>query len=390
MRWHVVHERLTDWAGSEAVAQSAASALSAGVLHTLVHDTRSVSPNRLPGVELRTSPLQRLPGPLRTRRSLFPLWPWAIERLDVSDADAVLSSHHAVAKGVRTRADQPHVCYVHSPARWAWDLADEEQRLRNHGRVKRAVTSRLLERFRHWDAGCANRVDLYLANSTTVAQRIERWYRRPSKVIAPPVRVVFFRHDPAVERGDHYLVAGRLVPYKRTADAIDACGRLGRTLRVVGDGPLAQTLRRQARGAKIDFVGPVSDERFADELRRCRALLMPQHEDFGIVTVEAMATGAPVIALGQGGALDTVIPDRTGVLYPNPGQAGLAQAIRTFEADPDRFDPLVLHKHAQTFDTPVFQAALSSVAQRFARFFAEQGPSPTLDQRVLDEFRDRA
>ncbi|MEM9295261.1 MAG: glycosyltransferase [Planctomycetota bacterium] len=388
MRWHVVHERLTDWAGSEAVAHAATRALHAPALHTLVHDPRAVPPSQLEGVQVRTTPLQRLPRALRHRRALLPLWPWAIEQLDLRDADAVLSSHHAVAKGVITRADQPHVCYVHSPARWAWDLAAEEAQARRLRGPKGLLVSRVLHRFRAWDTASANRVDLFLANSNAVAQRIARWYRRPSRVLPPPVRVDHFAFDPGVARGDHYLVAGRLVPYKRAADAVAACAKTQRALRVVGDGPHRKALEGWARaqGAKVEFLGEVSDDRFAQELRQARALLMPQHEDFGIVAVEAMAAGTPVVALGRGGALDTVVPARTGVLYDHPGPQGLADAIQRFESLEGAFDPAELLAHARRFDQAVFEQALSSAAQGFASFFAQHGPAHDLDQRFLHEF----
>jgi glycosyltransferase involved in cell wall biosynthesis len=321
-------------------------------------------------MNIRTSFLQHVPGVLRHYRYLLPLMPRAVESFELPvDADVIVSFSHAVAKSVIPPRCVPHVCYCFTPMRYAWHLrGDYFERQRDgqrygvfSGKTLRkpldAARDFLLNRIRDWDRRTAERVTEFAAVSQTVAERIQECYGRDSTVIYPPVDTDFY--TPAdVPREEFYLCVSALVPYKRIDLAIEACKTLGRRLIVIGDGPELQTLRREA-GENITFMGWQPDEVIRDHYRRCRALLFPGREDFGIVPVEAQACGTPVIALARGGALETVIDGETGVLFESPTAEGLAGALdrlSRLEVDRER-----LRCHAQRFSRDRHVAAMRAV-----------------------------
>ncbi len=319
-------------------------------LFTLLAEPRAI-PEGLRGRPLHTSLLQRLPLARRFHRHLLPLYPTATESLDLRGFDLVISSDSGPVKGVRLDSGAKQICYCHSPMRYLYD--GYEAYRASMGGVTRAAFTATAARVRRWDQAAAGRVTDFIANSHYVADRIKRVYRRESTVIPPPIDLSRARRD---QPGDHYLAAGRLVPYKRTELMIEACQKLGRSLRIVGAGPDLARLRRLA-GPETTFVGEVSTDDLWAEYARCRALLFAADEDFGMVPLEAQACGRPVIAYGAGGSLETVRgrgPEPTGIFFERQTATSLADAILRFEAAEGSFAPEVAHEWAESFRTQVF------------------------------------
>lgn len=352
----LVHDWLTGMRGGEKCLEVFCEMFPDADLFTLIHVPGSVSP----AIERRrivTSMLQRWPGSRRGYRHYLPLMPTAIEMLDLQPYDLVLSSSHCVAKGVLPRPDAIHVSYVHTPMRYAWDRWAEYF---GRGGLRRILAAPLLNYLRTWDASSSPRVDRYVANSNFVAQRIMKYYRRSATVIPPPVDCNLFNIER--ERGQSYLMVSAMVPYKRIDLVIEVFNRLGRPLTIVGDGPLRRRLTGAA-GPTVQFTGWLADAELREHYARARAVILPAVEDFGIVPLEANAAGRPVIALGRGGSLDTVVPldgdtdgdGPTGVFFDSPDADSLTSAIRRFEDHEERFDPEVLRRHARRFDRPRFR-----------------------------------
>ncbi|MDF3339046.1 glycosyltransferase [Mycolicibacterium septicum] len=294
---------------------------------------------------------------------LLPLMPPAFRGLPLrDDVDVVLVSHHAFATQAALATDAPVVAYVHSPARWAWDRAFRDHEMAS--RAGRFALSALGGLARRGELRAAPRLSHVIANSQAVASRIRDWWGLPSSVVHPPVRTDRFTPEPSTAREDFYLFAGRLVPYKRPDLAIRAAQRSGNRLVILGEGRFREELETIA-GPETTFLGAASDEVLQDMYRRCRALLMPGVEDFGIVPVEAMACGTPVLALGAGGALDTVLPGVTGEHIPPGPDADVidrfASVMRDF--DPADYRPRVIADHAATFSPEAFRARIGDAVQ---------------------------
>ena len=311
MRVALVHEWLTTLGGSERVLLALARMWPGAPIFTSVYGGDQL-PKEFEGLDIRPSFLQRVPGATRRHQALLPLMPLAFEQHDLRGFDLVVSSHHACAKGVIVDADALHVSYVHTPMRYAWDLTHEYQA--SLPRWQRALAQPLLTYLRAWDVASSYRVDHYVANSNLVRTRIAKTWRRNATVIHPPIRLHDFHLAPEEERGEHLLVVSRMVPYKRVDLAIAACRQAGRKLRIVGEGPLMKKLRAEA-GPDVEFLGHLPDHEVRREYARARALLFPGKEDFGLTPLEAMASGTPVIAFGEGGARETVVDGVTGVFF---------------------------------------------------------------------------
>jgi glycosyltransferase involved in cell wall biosynthesis len=360
MRVALVHDWLTGMRGGERCLEVFAELFPQADLYTLLHVPGAVTPI-IEARRIVTSFLQHVPGVRRHYRAYLPLFPAAISRFDLRGYDLVLSSSHAVAKGVRVPAGALHVCYCFTPMRYVWDLYDDYFG-RGAGLATRTLMPPVAAALRRWDRRTAASVHRFVAISRFIADRIERAYHRPATVIYPPVDVARFRIEEAP--GEYYLVVSALVPYKRVDLAVDACRRLGRRLVVVGTGPEAARLRALG-GTTVEFLGPRSDAEVADLYARCRALLFPAVEDFGIVPLEAMASGRPVIALGRGGALETVVPagaaePPTGVLFAQQSVDDLCAAMLRLEREIDAFEPKVLRRRAEQFDRSLFKDRMQS------------------------------
>ncbi len=332
LRTAVVHDWLNGMRGGERVLESILDIVPDPTIFTLFHVPGSVSPaiERHP---IRVSALDRLPFTQRHYRQYLPFFPAAVEAFDLSGFDLVVSSSHCVAKGAVAPPGVPHLCYCHTPVRYAWDQIDAYF---PPGTLLGSIRRALVGRLRGWDRATAGRPTRYLANSSAVAERIRRHYDREAQVCHPPVDVDFFEGDGGA-RADFLLAVGALVPYKRFDFAIEAAARLGRPLVVVGRGPEEAHLREIAGpSASVRFASGVSAAELRDLYRRCAAFVQPGEEDFGIASVEALATGAPVVALGRGGITDIVDDGETGVLYSGEGAGPLADAVR--RAERLRFD----------------------------------------------------
>ncbi len=349
----MVHEWLLDYAGSERVLAEILEVLPQADLFALIdrpdEELRAAIPRRARG----TSFLQALPRPERWLRYYVPLMPLAIRQLDVSAYDLIVSSSHAVAKGVITGKNQLHVSYVHSPMRYAWDLRDEYLRAAGWERgVKGWAARRVLERLRRWDARSAEGVDVLIANSTHVAARIRAAYGREAEVLHPPVDVAAFSLEERKE--DFYLSVSRLQAYKRIDLLLEAfAGMPERRLVVIGDGPEMARLRSQAP-PNVQLCGRLPSADVKRYMQRARAFLFAGIEDFGIVMAEAQACGTPLIAFARGGASDIVRPG-TGLLFETQAAPALAAAVRQFEQTAHQFTPARCRDNALRFDRASFR-----------------------------------
>ena len=373
----LVHDWLTGMRGGEKVLELLCRRFPAAPLWTLLHIPGTVS-RTIADREIRTSLLQYLPFSNTHYRHYLPLFPLLAELHKVKDADLVLSTSHAVAKSMIARRGgrRPyHICYIHTPMRYVWDMFDEYFGTEKVGYLASRFLFRPIARLlRTYDRATVNRVDLFLANSTYIADCVKRVYGRHAEVVAPPVdtdRFLALKREPE----DWYLIVSAMVPYKRVDQAIRACTNLGRHLKLVGKGPELEALRKLARdlGADVEFVGFVNDAELGQYYRRARALLFPGVEDFGIVPVEAIACGCPVIAIGVGGILDSMTPS-TAVLYEQPTAEGLMNAILDFEAREGSFFEGELRSRATLFSEDNFLKRLEIAIQRT---MAVISPSPS-------------
>ncbi|MDH3254849.1 MAG: glycosyltransferase [Acidobacteriota bacterium] len=348
----LVHDWLTGMRGGEHVLETIGELFPEAPIYTLLHFPGSVSA-ALESHPIRTSFLQSAPGVRRHYRKYLPLFPAAIESFDLTAFDLVISTSHCVAKGVVAAPGSFHLCYCHTPMRYAWDQ-EHVYFPRRHGLMAR-LRAEVLSSLREWDVSSSARVDQFVANSSFVAQRIHRYYGRGADVVHPPVDTGFFTPATAM-RQDYALIVTALAPYKRVELAVEACVKSGMTLRIVGTGPELRRLERAAAGS-ADFLGRVDDERLRSLYREAACLLQPGVEDFGMTVVEALACDCPVVALGQGGVLDIVENGVHGVLYP---EAGNAEALR---AAIDKFRDLRsnfvdLRGRAEKFSTERFRSQL--------------------------------
>jgi len=355
----LVHDWLTGMRGGEKCLEPACVRWPDAPLFTLIHKPGSVS-SEIEALSPKGSKLNRLPGVSRYYRYLLPVMP-AAARWAIPDCDVVLSFSHCVAKAARPPEGVPHICYCFTPMRYAWHMRESYFKRGGLGRIKSAAADVILSRIREWDRRTADRVTHFVAISRAIQARIAECYGRDSVVIYPPVETDFYT-PAAVKREDYYLVVSALAPYKRFDLAIAACEKLGRKLVVIGSGQDAARLRSQA-GPNVSFLGWQSDEVIRDHLRRCKALLYPGEEDFGIVPLEAQACGAPVIAYGRGGALETVQPlgeskSPTGVLFEEQSVNAVANAMEQFEKHIIAFDPRAARRNALPFARSRYEAEL--------------------------------
>jgi glycosyltransferase involved in cell wall biosynthesis len=368
VRLALVHDWLTGRRGGERVLEQLALMYPDAELYTLIH-ARGTTFEAIERLAVHTSPVSRLPGAARHYRKLLPLLPWASEALRPAACDLVLSTSHAFAKGVHRPPGVPHLCYCFTPMRWVWDQADPYL-----GRgARRLLAAPLAAWLRRWDVRTStpDRITRVVAISRGVAERVRRHWGRSADVIYPGVDTELFRPTGAAPE-DWYLLVGGFVPYKREDVVLEAFARLRRPLLVVGDGPLRARLEAGAPPG-VRFTGRVSDAELAGLYARCRALVYPQEEDFGITAVEAQAAGRPVIALGRGGATETVVPPEaedgapTGLWFERQTPDALAAAVERFEKLEARFEPAAIRAHAERFGNARFRAEIAAAVDETAR-----------------------
>jgi glycosyltransferase involved in cell wall biosynthesis len=375
----VVHDWLVDYAGSERALAEILRCLPQADLYALLDHMPAAERAPLGGRPARTTFLQRMPGVATHLGWYLPLMPIAIEQLDLTGYDLVISSSHAVAKGVIVAPDALHLSYVYSPMRYAWDLQFEYLRAEGAESGPKSLLLRwLLHWLRLWDQRSAAGVDHFAADSAFVARRIAKTYRREAEVLYAPVDTEFYRPGAASAREDYYVTVSRLMGYKRVDLLVQAFRDLPeRRLVVVGDGPDAARLRASA-ASNVEFAGRLPPERLRETLQRARAFLFAAVEDFGIAPVEAMACGTPVIALGRGGAAETVLglesATPTGVLFGEQSAAAVAGAVRSYEANAQRISAEACRARAERFSAARFRADfMDFVDRKLAQFRRETG-----------------
>jgi len=350
----LVHEWLISWGGSESVLLSLSRLFPGAPIFTSIYAPDSRVRLAFAECEIEPGVLQLIPGVQRLYRGLLPLMPWAFKRMDLKDFDLVISSSHAFAKAISVAPDAYHLCYCHTPPRYLWDLYDSY----NPG-LQGVLGSPLLKYLKRKDFQVAKNVSGFIANSAYVADRIARSYGRDATVVYPPVDVDQF--DVVAVQGSYYLAGGRMVKYKRLDKAIEAANRGKLRLIVFGDGPERARLTRLA-GPTVEFTGGVTQPQLAELIRHSRAFLFPGVEDFGILPVEVQAGGRPVIALAQGGALETVKAGVTGLLYEDDSVDGLLDAVHRFE--PNAFNPMECRLNALRFSRDRFEKEMAEIIRQ--------------------------
>jgi glycosyltransferase involved in cell wall biosynthesis len=356
----IAHEWIVTLGGSERVALEFHQIFPQAPIFTTVYDAGHRPEFR--GVEVRPSFLQRIPGATRRYPQLLPLMPLAFSRFDTRGYDLVLLSSHAASKAIPKHPGQRHVCYCHTPMRYAWDLYDLYVNRSGLNPAQRLAARVIFRSMRRWDRRSARHIDTFIANSENVRGRIRRYYNRDAVVIPPPIDCERFR--PASSVSDNFLVVSRLVPYKRVDIAVQAFTELGWPLHVVGSGGELRRLQAIA-GPNVRFLGQLDDELLAREYSSARALIFTANEDAGMVPLEAMASGRPVLAYGAGGAVEVVVPEKTGAFFSEQTAGSLAEALRGFQAE--AYDSAAIRAHAERYDRPRFRAAIAEVVRGQAR-----------------------
>jgi glycosyltransferase involved in cell wall biosynthesis len=365
----LVHDWLTGMRGGEKVLEALCRRFPDAPLWTLIHNRGSVS-ETISSRPIHTSLLQKLPMASRYYRQYLPLFPILAETHKACGEELVISTSHAVAKSMirRNARFQPfHVCYIHTPMRYVWDMFDEYFGPERVGRLASSFFFAPIARFLQlYDRATLNRVDLFIANSTYVAERVRRNYGRDAVVLPPPVSTERF-FEAVREPEEWYLVVSAMVPYKRVDHAIRACAQMGSSLKIVGKGPEMESLRELAQElrANVEFIGFATDQQLTEYYRRAKALLFPGIEDFGIVPVEAIACGCPVIALGEGGILDSMTED-TAVLYSSGTVEGLQEAMLDFDSRKHTFHESILRKRAADFSETTFLSRFEDILEQIS------------------------
>ncbi|PJE60077.1 MAG: glycosyltransferase family 4 protein [Candidatus Portnoybacteria bacterium CG10_big_fil_rev_8_21_14_0_10_44_7] len=367
MKVALVHDYLTQYGGGERVLEAFTKIWPQAPIYTLIYDAQKTG-HAFVGKKIYTSFLQKWPLSKSHHRLFSALMPLGIEQFDFAGYDVVLSDSASYAKGVITRPDTLHLCYCHTPIRYAWD--DSHRYIKNFGYnwLVRALVPPLINYIRLWDEAAAQRPDHYAANSHYVARRIKKYYRQEALVINPPIKTDVFRSNNGQQ--DYFLAVGRFLPYKRFDLVIAAFNSLGLPLKIIGSGPQARYLRQMAR-PNIEFVGLVSDQRLRDYYAGCRALIFPQEEDFGIVACEAMAAGRPVVAYRAGGALEIIQEGRTGVFFDRQETDSLVAAVK--KCRQINFDRHYIRQQVLGLDEKVFQAKIKNwVEEKYQEFKANR------------------
>lgn len=361
----IVHDYLVNMGGSEKVVEQLLHLYLEAPIYTAICDPSKIS-EKIASTRIITSFLQKFPGATKRWQKYLPLMPLAFEQFDLSNYDLVISSNHSCSKGVITRPETCHICYSHTPMRYAWGSYHDY--LKACRGLSRYILPPIMSYLRLWDRLSADRVDYFVCSSRAVRARIAAYYGREAEVIPPPVDTSFF--TPGEDERDFYLIVARYTPYKRVDLAVIAFTHLGLPLVVVGGvvgyGTGEETLKKMA-GPNISFVGQASGGELRDYYRKAKAFIFPAEEDFGITAVEAQACGTPVIAYSRGGALDTVIEGKTGVFFEEQTPESLVEAVRKFEEL--SLDSAFIRRHAEKFDESVFRSRMKAfIEEKYAEF----------------------
>jgi glycosyltransferase involved in cell wall biosynthesis len=365
----IVHEWLVNYAGSEKVVESFTNIWRDADVFTLVDflndEERKII---LKGKKAKTSFIQHLPYAKKQHRKYLPLFPKAIESFDLSQYDLIISSSHSVAKGVRTNKNQLHICYCHSPMRYAWDEADYYLKEANlNSGVKGLIVQSILKYLRKWDLKSADNVDYFIANSNHIAKKIKRIYNRNADVIYPPVDVEKF--SLLTEREDFYLTASRLVPYKRIDLIIDAFASMpDKKLIIIGSGPEKEKLKTKA-SANISLIGYQEFDSLKSYMQKAKAFVFAAEEDFGIIVVEAMACGTPVIAGNFGGTTESVVDKETGILFPEQTVDSIIEAVKSFDVIAKSINYSEVKIHAKKFSREIFEKNIKNYVDEKIKLF---------------------
>jgi glycosyltransferase involved in cell wall biosynthesis len=363
MRVALVHYWLVSMRGGEKVLEELCELFPEADIFTHVYDPNAVSAV-IRRHTVRTTLISRLPFAKQLYKRYLPLMPVALEQLDLRAYDLIISSESGPAKGVLTRPDAFHICYCHTPMRYVWNMyLDYKSAVRP---ILKPFWAWIATSLRAWDQHSANRVDLFVANSHNVRRQIKKYYGREALIVHPPVDVDAFQATKS-ERADHYLAVGQLVRYKRMDLAIEACNRLQRKLVIIGEGEEYKALRKIA-GPTITFLGKQDACTLREHYAGCRALIFPGEEDFGIVPVEAMAAGTPVVALRRGGAKETIVAGHTGVFFDRPTVDSLTRAIVNFEEIEPLFDAAAISKHARQFAKSEFKRRIMAAVEEHTSY----------------------
>lgn len=368
MKTALVHDWVVNLGGGEKCLEIFHKLYPDAPLYTLVYDLDSVQSLGFSDHQVQGSILQGRRNIRKNYRKYLPLFPYAIEQFDLSEYDVILSSSHCAAKGVLTRADQMHICYCHTPVRYAWDLTHQylKQSHLEQG-IKSALARMVLHYIRMWDIQSSNRVDHFIANSHYTAQRIWRVYRREAAVIYPPVNIKRFKRED--HKDNYFLFVSRLVPYKKADLVIKTFTAMGLPLKVAGDGPDGEECRKMA-GENIDMLGYVKNKDLPQIIGKARAVVFAAEEDFGIVPVEAQACGTPVIAYGKGGATESVISadgsnwdQATGIYFSEHTVPALQEAIQKFLRWEECFDREVIRRNAERFSAERYEKEIAAIVE---------------------------
>ncbi|WP_029522921.1 glycosyltransferase family 4 protein [Persephonella sp. KM09-Lau-8] len=371
MKIALVHDWLTTIAGAEKVLEAIYEIYPADI-YTLVKDENNLKDTIFEVAKIETSFIQKLPKAKIKYRNYLPLFPIAIEQFNLSNYDVIISSSHAVAKGVLTNPNQLHISYIHTPIRYAWDLYHQYLKESNLNKgIKGWIAKYFLHKIRIWDYTTANRPDYYVANSKYIAKRIKKIYGKESTVIYPPVDVDKF--ELYTKKENFYLTASRMVPYKKIDLIVEAFSKMpDKKLVVIGDGPDFDKIKKKA-SKNVELLGYQPFDILKDYMRRAKAFIFAAEEDFGIAPVEAQACGTPVIAFGKGGVTETVIENETGIFFYKQAVDNLVDAIKNFEKLEDNFDFKEIRRNAERFSKKRFKEEFKSFVEKKAKIFFDEG-----------------
>ncbi len=368
----IVHYWLVNMRGGEKVIEALLDIFPRAEIFTLVYDKTKIS-DKINSQKIHTSFIQKLPFGVSKYQHFFPLFPFAVEQFDLSNFDLIISSDSGFTKMALTGSGQKHITYCHTPMRYAWDKYFEYLNENNLGLIKKTAMRIFMHYVRLTDLASSFRVDGFIANSKTVAGRINKHYRREAEVIYPPVNCDKFKiagteknedkngsadnYGEKIAGGPYYLFTGQLIPYKKPDIAVSAFNSLGLNLIIAGTGQMEKRLKKEAKN-NIKFCGRVDDSKLINLYQNCEALIFPNEEDFGIVPVECMAAGKPVIALNRGGGAETVVDGETGILFNGENEQSLINAVKRFITIKNAFHPETIRRRALKFDSSIFKAEI--------------------------------